>query len=208
MLNPQLSMAHFTTLLTPQEQSGFRPGNVRVVLLSAGMRLFKLTGYGAFDGRAADPNNPGRVPRLSVQSPWWSPVKKFEEDRMGAIGRLQEAEANGLSLKDMVRFASCVKYNWNNLENYVEIMLSTPAYAFWGQFAPMGQRDDGAIENPNFPELLGGLDDAWQLYIPGMRGFHYKTVTSINATDHAALRTHLAKQVVHGRSNVTGGWQR
>ena len=195
-------MSDFATLLTPQEQAGFRDGNVRVVTLPAGTQLYKLTSYGAFDGRAHDPRNPGRVPRLSAQSPWWSSVKPFEEDRIGSIGRLREAEENGLTMKDMVRFASCVKYNWNDLDNYVEITLRKPAKAFWGQFAPMGQNDDGTITNAEFPELLGGLDDAWQLYIPRMKGIDYHTVATISATDHSALYQHLRQQVVYGHSNV------
>ena len=187
-----------------QEQRGFRTDSIRVVIPSAGMRLFKLTSYGAFDGGATDPRNPGRTPRLGNQSPWWPPVRPFLEDKLGAVGRLKEAELNGLSMKDMVRLASCVKYNWNGLDNYVEITLRRPAKAYWGLFAPMNQNDDLSISNPNFPAQLGGLDDAWQLYIPNLRGIHYHTVTSIDATNHQQLHAHLARQVVHGRTNILG----
>ena len=209
MLNRYLSESDFY-LLSADVQQAFRPG-WEIVTIPNNTLLYKLTEYGAVDERKP----------FAPQSPWWSVVQPFKgikhQDTYGAAGRLEEAELNNLTLLDMVRFASCVKFNWNKLSNYVEIELLDSARAFWGQFSPMEKIDKEVpfvfqAHHQSWPTLLGGLDEVFQLYIPNLHAFRrvnkpigltatplrevagYREVISISATDHKAIWQHLKKK--------------
>lgn len=170
---------------------------VRVVDLPAGMRLFKLT-WGAPTGDSL--------------SSWWSAVDPFEENEDGAGTMFEDALLNGVSLREMVRFASAVSIDWNKLAYYVEVTLAVDIRAFWGQFAPqLGLQgdDDSVTDAPGqggedqwisygdgepkvyLPDVLGGFG-GWQLYVPAFKAaFITPDVTTIGSTDAAALAAHL-----------------
>ncbi|HEV2609623.1 MAG TPA: hypothetical protein VGU61_05090 [Noviherbaspirillum sp.] len=105
-------------------QEAFLNGKARVVSLKSGMKLFKLSSYTVQEGRNG------------FLSPWWSAVDPFEEDKLGARGRYLEAKANSVSMREMVRFASAIRIDWNDIEEYQEIALQDGAKAYWGGFAP------------------------------------------------------------------------
>jgi hypothetical protein len=186
MLNATLTRADFYKL-RKSDQGGF--AKWRIETLPAGMQLFKLT--------------KGDAPETQYGvSPWWSAVKPFREDDEGAIGRYFQAQLNGISMSAMVRYMSAVRIDWNDLDNYVQVELLTPAKAFWGTFAPQPKwspesYDLGDIRarkenekkvsgNAILPDVLGALE-AWQLFVPNLRNEHIKRSSVLPAHDMAAL---------------------
>jgi hypothetical protein len=93
-------------------KQAFKDGEINIITVPAGTALYKLSQYNIVNEKRGD----------SV-SPWWSPVKPFREDKLGALGRYREAKLNKVSFEAMVRFASAVRADWNGLDNYQEISL-------------------------------------------------------------------------------------
>jgi hypothetical protein len=124
MLNAGLTDADFGKMLSESEQDGFLDRKATVVELEAGQKLYKLSSY------------PVKAGRTGFLSAWWTSVTPFKEDTLGARGRYQEAVANGVSLREMVRFVSAVRVDWNDIEEYQEITLKDSAKCFWGEFGP------------------------------------------------------------------------
>ena len=109
-------------------QEAFLNGKAAVVTLDAGTQLFKLSSYPVREGWSG------------FLSPWWSPVVPFREDKLGARGRYMEARLNQVSMREMVRFASAIRIDWNDIEEYQQIRLKESAKCYWGQFAPQPAR--------------------------------------------------------------------
>lgn len=168
--------------------ASFRPffadSKYRVVIIPRGMRLWKLTQY-AIPKRGEMSWNGEKA----IVSPWWANVYPFQEDRRGIHARIEEAKLNKVGFKDYMRFVAAVRIDWNMLSNYQEITLSDDCLAFWGLFGPTGVLSAASEvadrSRPNWeaarnvhlpavqqrielPSLLGGLDDAFQFYIPGV----------------------------------------
>ncbi|MGA0601279.1 hypothetical protein ACO2Q3_11315 [Caulobacter sp. KR2-114] len=202
MINATLCQADFYNpkIISKSGQNGFK--KFRVVTVPAGTLLFKMTKGVAAAGQYG-------------VSPWWSAVKPFLDDKEGALGRLNQAKANQISMTAMVRFMSCVCLDWNDLDNYVQIKLLDDAKVFWGTFNPMPKfsqelwKPDWA--NPNeegsgakalarvklmqmkekqagfaVPDVLGG-PEAWQMYIPNLKEEHIARESVISGHDMAAL---------------------
>ena len=140
--------------LSDSEQGGFLGKKAKVVALKAGQGLYKLSSYPVAKGRTG------------YLSPWWAPTTPFQEDKLGARGRYLEAVANGVSMREMVRFASAVRIDWNEIEEYQEITLQVDAMGFWGQFEPQpasspvfsGATANKSIFDMSFAELSGSVD--------------------------------------------------
>ncbi len=105
-------------------QEAFLNKSATVVTLAVGTKLFKLSSYAVREGSRG------------TLSPWWSPVLPFKEDKLGARGRYLEAKLNQVSMREMVRFASAIRVDWNDIAEYQEIKLKESAKCYWGQFAP------------------------------------------------------------------------
>jgi len=152
-------------------QSAFLDFQYTVVDVPAGRELWKLSSFGLPLG--GDPT--------SGLTAWWSTVRPFREDMVGARGRYLEAALNGIPFKQMVRFAAAVRGDWNALDLYQEVMLLESARGLWGQYMPQpiwspSINDRGAITAAqsdlnqsigNLPGTLGG-NEAWQLWIPSL----------------------------------------
>jgi len=145
MLNANLCQADFYKL-RKSDQNGFK--KVRVVTVPAGTLLFKMTKGVAAAGQYG-------------VTPWWSSVKPFLEDKDGALGRLRQAQANGIDMTAMVRFMSCVCK--------VKLMQ-------------LKEKQAGFM----VPDVLGG-PEAWQMYIPNLREQDIKRQAVISGHDMAAL---------------------
>lgn len=164
--------------LSEGDQGGFLGKKAKAVMLNAGQGLYKLSSY---------PVAPGRNGFLT---PWWSPQTPFMEDKLGARGRYQEALLNGVKMAEMVRFASAIRIDWNDIENYLEITLKVSAMAFWGQFEPQpatspvfsGASANKSVLDMSFTELSGAVDQMCKnaakrkrlqdagVYVPGTLG--------------------------------------
>lgn len=159
----------------------------RVVILPVGLQLFKLTKGKAEAGSRG-------------VTGWWSPVKPFMQDSEGALGRFQQAKLNGIDMAAMVRYMSAVCVDWNDLDNYVQVELTTPIKAYWGTFAPQPKFSASDVRgadlrtahdarvNPGavLPDVLGALE-AWQFYIPNLADADIKRGAVIPAHDMRAL---------------------
>jgi len=186
---------------------------VRVVEIPAGLRLFKLTA--------------GQVTEHPIYgvTPWWSPVLPYRDDHEGALGRLRQAKLNKINMSAMVRYMSAVCFDWNALDNYVEVTTKVPLSAFWGTFAPQNKWS-GPINPPAGPTdvqtnalarknnennlVRGGQNDgaqqaylppqlgvleAWQFYIPKLRDAHIQRGYTVDARDMNAMSQHLDRGV-------------
>ena len=195
MINQDLSLVTFRTE-RDSVQNAFGDGTVRIETLPKGFRLFKLT-----VGKAA-------AGRYGVTG-WWSPVYPFKEDYEGALGRFNQAKLNGIDMSSMVRFMSAVCIDWNDLDNYVEVVMRDSIKVYWGTFAPQGKWNDDtqanrakerwvsrggtSSETAVLPDTLGVLE-AWQFFIPNLRDAHITRSSVIPAHDMAALGMYFGKQ--------------
>ena len=194
MKNSTLSIADVPDYV----KKAFKDGKFSIIAVPAGTALYKLSQYPVVNEKRND----------SV-SPWWSPVKAFKEDRLGAIGRYQEAKLNGISFEAMVRFASAVRVDWNGLDNYQEITLTDSTMAVWGQFEPQpaysplekGNRVKQMVKNIEakakiqekghyVPEFLGGIE-AYQFWIPNLLKVDLRNHSSIPSNDNKGLAVML-----------------
>jgi hypothetical protein len=193
--------ARYAWSMRPSDLNGFL-GRPRVVTLTGGFSIFKLTGDQQGSYAPEDP-------RFGV-TPWWSTVRPWNEDREGAAGRYEQAVLNGIDLSSMVRYMSAVVVGWNSLSHYVEVTIKPgwDVLCFWGKFAPMkliGGPDDvdksaaySQTSSPGYseavlPEDIGALE-AWQLYIPGLKNEHLlggSARLTIDAHDMDALGRHF-----------------
>jgi len=161
-----------------------------VVDIPVGTELYKLTSYGL-------PFADGPDAGLSA---WWSAVKPFREDTVGMRGRYLEAVMNQIPFRQMVRFASAVRGDWNSLDDYQEIMLLEPARGIWGRYTPQPvwsptMSDRGALQAVksdlnqsigNLPGTLGG-NDAWQFWIPNLTLNDVEVRHTINTDDATGM---------------------
>jgi hypothetical protein len=162
-----------------------------IVTLPPEFRLFKLSGHSPV-------NSEGKL------SHWWSPVFPYLEDQLGAIGRYKEAQANEVTMREMVRFAAAVSLDWNDLANYLEVVTSDHIQCFWGPHSPQPMLSESGDPKKwqdalnladqrgvYVPDTLGGID-AWQFCIPNLTTkFVKEDKVTIPAHDMAALAVHL-----------------
>jgi hypothetical protein len=194
------------------------PANVRtafgakdpeLVLLPPQFRLFKLTQHSLMNPNAQvpGPERPGHAGELfdinQTLSHWWSPVFPYRQDQLGAIGRYKEAQANNVSMREMVRFAAAVSLDWNDLDNYQEVVTLDQIKCFWGTHSPQprlsGNAANGGQAALNLaaqrgvyvPDTLGGIDTAWQFWIPNLTIQYVEERATIPAHDMGALAAHL-----------------
>ena len=162
---------------------GFNAGGIMgPIELHPGMELWKVTGNALNMGK-------GTV------SEWWCAKNAYKEQTQGLCESVREAAFNGVPLHVYARIASCIKVEWNTIDNIQIIKLNYPATALWGKFAPMTVHDIAAKSNPQYwtpkhdailedmrvrgydlddpigDAWLGGMD-AYQLFIPGLLGEH------------------------------------
>ena len=198
MKNEELNLLSFKKI-PPGHQAAFGKGTVRVEVLPAGFRMFKLTAGGALQSA-----------KWGV-TPWWSPVKPFKEDHEGALGRFIQANMNGVDMSTMVRFMSAVCVDWNDLDNYVEVRLKQQTKAFWGTFAPQKlydkpqtdlqkavQRAQDVTAGADLPPDLGTLE-AWQLYVPNLRNEDIIRDSFLPAHNMGTLAMHFGVGANHGK---------
>jgi hypothetical protein len=189
MINQTLSMVDFGKI-PAGHQSAFGVGTVRVVSLPRGFQMFKLTAGSA------------QAHAVYGITPWWSPVRPFQEDYEGALGRYEQAKLNGIDMSAMVRYMSAVCIDWNDLDNYIQVELMDDCRAFWGTFAPQKKFDKAPktldeMINANLKEFTVsrgaelppdlGVLEAWQLYVPNLQEANIKRASLIPAHDMVAL---------------------
>ncbi len=154
MLNASLCASDFAKMLSDSEQDGFLGKKAVVVEVPAGQKIWKLSSY------------PVKKGRTGYLSPWWSSVTPFKEDTLGARGRYLEAVANSVTLQAMVRFASAIRIDWNDIAEYQEVELKEGAKCFWGQFQPQpsatpvfaGAQANKSVLDMSFAELNKATD--------------------------------------------------
>jgi hypothetical protein len=177
---------------------------VRVVTLRAGMPIFRLSQFEEKWER-------------DTLSSWWSAAEPFEENDLGASDVFQTAMINGVTMRDLVRFISAVKLDWNLLDYYIEARLAVDIQAFWGQFDPKTSTD-GEVKGATvtsapspggdetlvhyvgtppgdevyLPNVLGGFG-AWQLYVPNFSKLVIDpaSIVNVSSTDREALADHF-----------------
>jgi hypothetical protein len=171
------------------------------VILPPQFRLFKLTQYSLMNPNA---KAGGEFDIKQTLSHWWSPVAPYDEDKLGAIGRYKEAKANNVTLREMVRFAAAVSLDWNNLTNYLEVITRDQIKCFWGTHSPQPMLSEtgkpqawqDALNLADqrgvyVPDTLGGIDTAWQFWIPNLTIQYVEEQATIPAHDMAALAVHF-----------------
>ena len=125
MLNSTLVPADFNKMLSKDEQGGFLGKKATVVTLRKNCRLWKLSSFKVENSK-----------RTGYLSPWWAVVLPEFDDKLGAVGRYNEAKANQVTMQAMTRFAAAIRVDWNEIAEYQEVELVDEAKAFWGQFEP------------------------------------------------------------------------
>ena len=133
MLNANLTVADM-----PADVRAAFGNDPVIVTLTPQFRLFKLTQYSLMNpGDASKPFNINQT-----LSHWWSPVLPYREDRLGALGRYKEAQANDVTMREMVRFAAAVSLDWNDLTNYLEVVTLDEIKCLWGTHSPQPALSD------------------------------------------------------------------
>jgi hypothetical protein len=191
--------AHLSKTDMPENIRKAFGNDPEIVTLPPQFRLFKLTQYSLM--------NPGNASKAfdinQTLSHWWSPVLPYLEDKLGAMGRFKEAQANDVTMREMVRFAAAVSLDWNDLDNYLEVVTLDHIQCFWGTHSPQPKLSDQAQDGGQaglelaaqrgvyVPDTLGGIDTAWQFWIPNLTIQHVEQRATIPAHDMAALAAHL-----------------
>jgi hypothetical protein len=170
-----------------------------IVTLPPGFRLFKLTQYSLMN--PGDASKPFDIKQ--TLSHWWSPVEKYREDQLGALGRYKEAQLNGVNMQTMVRFAAAVSLDWNDLTNYLEVVTLDEIKCFWGTHSPqpmlsgtdpkkrqdaLNLADDRGVY---VPDTLGGIDTAYQFWIPNLTIEYVEERATLPAHDMRTLWAYL-----------------
>jgi hypothetical protein len=208
MLNATLTAAD----MPANVRAAFGDKDPQIVVLPPQFRLFKLTQHSLMNpsARVPGPERPGHAGELfdinQTLSHWWSPVFPYREDKLGASGRYKEAQANKVTMREMVRFAAAVSLDWNDLDNYQEIVTLDDIKCCWGTHSPQPMLSETG--NPNgwqaalnkadqrgvyVPNTLGGIDTAWQFWIPNLTIQYVEERATIPAHDMAALAAHLSQ---------------
>jgi hypothetical protein len=199
MLNPTLRLAD----MPADVRAAFGDDDPKIVTLPPQFRLFKLTQYSLMNPKAQVPGPKG--PEFDINqklSHWWSPVMPYLDDNLGALGRYLEAKANNVTMQEMVRFAAAVSLDWNDLDNYQEVVTLDHIQCFWGTHSPQRMLSDNpkgwqaALNKADqrgayVPDTLGGIDTAWQFWIPNLTIQYVEERATIPAHDMAALAAHL-----------------
>lgn len=210
MLNKSLKKSDLDETFRPF----FQDEKYDVVVIPKGTRLWKLSAYPIT--KEGETNWKGEKKNVS---PWWSNVNPFRDDRAGIAARIEEAKLNGVSFKNYIRFASAVRIDWNMLSSYQEVTLTEDAKAFWGLFgATVSLTPEGEVaersranwekakakleelkEDICLPDLLGGLDDVYQFYIPNIYPEHLVQSYSKNLHDKGTIEVSaFGAKVVNG----------
>ena len=126
-----------------RSKSGFKDQIWKKITLPAGTKIFRL-----------DKEEAAESKEYGV-TPWWSFVDPCMEDKEGAKGRYEQAVLNGLDMSCMVRYMSAVRLEWNDLNNYVEVMTCCELTAFCGEFAPMSLSN---VDKAKYLTLLQSKD--------------------------------------------------
>ncbi len=179
--------------LSDGDKAAFK-GTGEVVTLLAGTRIWKLTSYQPRYARSST----SALSAETAQSPWWSNRDRYKGDP-GLREVIDEARLNMTTLITYVRNKSAVKLEWNGLKYYFEIELSGDTEAIWGKIAAQrvtdgvdayGGAHGGLHGGTYFPDVVGGWDDAYQLYVPGLTATKVRTWEFFDCDDKA-LRAHL-----------------
>ncbi|MCH2160684.1 MAG: hypothetical protein MK085_02300 [Phycisphaerales bacterium] len=201
--------------------SGFNYGVNGILgpyLLPAGTKLWRLGGD----------NIKTRIESDGNMSPWWCAQHRtgfpMNQQSEGLKEAMENAIFNGIPLDMYARIASCVKLEFNTLDNLQMCELRQPAYALWGKFRPLpltslynsNVREDrdgrpvyrdteetapGKVRRNNEimqqmhrggyqqhgDHMLGGLE-AYQLWIPSLKGRHLTSARNIPANDEGQIR--------------------
>jgi hypothetical protein len=190
MLNANLTVADM-----PADVRAAFGNDPVIVTLTPQFRLFKLTQYSLM--------NPSK-PINQKLSHWWSPVDPYREDRLGALGRYKEAQLNEVTMREMVRFAAAVSLDWNDLDNYLEVVTLDQIKCFWGTHSPQPALSDNpdpdkcqhALEvfdqrGVYVPDTLGGIDTAYQFWIPNLTIEYVEERATLPAHDMKTLWAYL-----------------
>ena len=176
---------------------GFNRGGIEgPVELPVGMELWKLS------------QNPVGLGDQKL-SEWWCSRKPYRQQNGDLKRCVEEAALNGVPLHVYIRVASCVKINWNTLDNLQIIRLKYPVKALWGKFAPMNLME---AKNPKYwtdkndrrlagmkkagydpaagDAVLGGMN-SYQLFIPGLLGNHVQMLGECDSQDNSAIKNLL-----------------
>jgi len=158
--------------------------SARRVLLPAGHRLYKFSGY---DIIAVTPDGRGTVGKPI--SPWWASVEPFPgTDDPGLDGHIAAAQAKNQTMLAYARQVFAVMYSWNTLSipqsgfaKVLRIMLTQSVYGFMGHNQRMPDDIEGLHAQLGVrgtrPSLMGG---AVQIWIPNLTAEYYTALgTSI-----------------------------
>lgn len=164
-------------------------GQVKLVKLRAGFRLYKFT---QFDLRPA-----GAV------TPWWSPFGQFAQDP-GLEERLREAASLGKDPADRARVLLAVRKDWNSLTHILTAKLLKDVYGFWGRTGWQPRFGVQSVEHMRrFDQVLGqltgsapirlGLDGgAGQFFIPNLiRNEHLRRGVWVSVEQLLSGEVHL-----------------
>lgn len=130
------------------------------VLLSQGMKLYKLSSYSSLG-----------TPGSTSLSPWWSPYDAYDYDP-GWEERIKLAKHLGVDIRELSRIVVAVKENWSTLAYLLKIELRISVYGFFGGVAGQKRLDPGKDSKRLAGEGSGGsrnlVGSASQFYIPNL----------------------------------------
>jgi hypothetical protein len=162
-------------------QAAFIGKAARRTLLSAGLELYKFTGYDVVPNRAG-----------AYYSPWWASVQPLAgTSDPGLDGHIAAARSAGLPMLTYARATFAVMLGWNalgvvqsGLAKVVRIRLTQSVYGFGGLCQRMQETvpPERVVGRLNVhqsplkpPTFMGG---AYQLYIPNLTAIHVQTIGS------------------------------
>ena len=204
--------------------SGFNYGVNGILgpyLLPAGTKLWRL-GWDNIETKVESNGGDGII------SPWWCAQQRtgfpMNQQSEGLKEAMENAIFNGIPLDMYARIASCVKLEFNTLDNLQMCELRQPAYALWGKFRPLPLTSlynrnvtEGRNGRPVYGDteettpgvvrrktqimqqmhrggyqqhgdhMLGGLE-AYQLWIPSLKGRHLTSPHNIPANNEGRIR--------------------
>lgn len=151
--------------------------SARRVLLPAGHRLYKFSGYDIIPVARDGTGTLG-----TPISPWWASVEPFPgTDDPGLDGHIAAAQANNQTMLEYARRAFAVMYSWNTLSipqsgfaKVLRIVIKQSVYGFMGHNQRMPDDVEGLRAQMGVPSgrasLMGG---AVQIWIPNLTADYY-----------------------------------
>jgi hypothetical protein len=129
-INSQLTLDDIASIRISGKYVGSSFINPQLVLLDAGMKLYKFNSY------------PSLMPDAQENvTGWWSAYHAYDVDP-GWNAKTNLARCLGVSIRELGRVTSAITESWNSCEYLVVIALKVDIWGIYGRYSQM-LRNDG-----------------------------------------------------------------